>query len=566
MKNSLKSKLVWRLPLFVALVLSMTTMIAAFMFSRAMNQQLRDSLTMEAEVSMSGIESRMAFLEESAKNFSRNHFLINSIIDSEGRKLYLPELSKNFSQLQDIKFISIVDFSGSNIYSTGKTQKSYEKQPGFRRVLETGDSLFYLDNKSKNIIIVEPIIFYNTPQGALILEVDLLGIIKRLSFKSNNNYYKAYSKDQLLQVYNFDKDVTFVSIETSGGHKFPHLNKIDFNFELGKQSSLYFLPVREKTFKLLLISSLFILLAVALAIKLGNKFSKPILNLCEKVSKGEKCSPTGTDDELEILASKFDEQTQDLKNSKESLEIRVADRTKDLEEKMLELEEFSYRTSHDLKAPLINIRSLSEIMKEDLIDGDYEEVSENLDKINKLSFKLENLISDIEETARVGRVNEEIEEVNIAEEIESIIENLSHSINEKQIEIHICLGKIKTIWIQRDLIRRTLGNLISNSIKYSDPKKSSRFVKIEATCSNGQNQILVSDNGLGIPAKYHSQVFGMFKRFHKSTSYGSGLGLYLVKKNLEKINGRISIKSIPDGTEFSIDLPIQNPMPQPSSS
>ena len=208
--------------MFVALVLSMTTMIAAFMFSRAMNQQLRDSLTMEAEVSMSGIESRMAFLEESAKNFSRNHFLINSIIDPEGRKLYLPELSKNFSQLQDIKFISIVDFSGSNIYSTGKTQKSYEKQPGFRRVLETGDSLFYLDNKSKNIIIVEPIIFYNTPQGALILEVDLLGIIKRLSFKSNNNYYKAYSKDQLLQVYNFDKDVTFVSIKTSGGHKFPH--------------------------------------------------------------------------------------------------------------------------------------------------------------------------------------------------------------------------------------------------------------------------------------------------------------------------------------------------------
>jgi signal transduction histidine kinase len=240
---------------------------------------------------------------------------------------------------------------------------------------------------------------------------------------------------------------------------------------------------------------------------------------------------------------------------------KLFDKNSELEKKMSELEEFSYRTSHDLKAPLVNIRGLSRIMQADLIDGDYEEVSENLQKIGTLSTRLEVLIGDIEETARIDAEQDEAEEVNITQEIEIIKEGLYTLIVDKEIEVITSLNDLKAIFIQKDIILRVLENLISNAIKYSNPKRSNRFVKIEGKALNDKIEILVSDNGLGIPKEFHDEAFGMFKRFHKSDAPGSGLGLYLVKKNLEKINGEISLQSTSEGTTFKITLPILEPTP-----
>ena len=85
--------------------------------------------------------------------------------------------------------------------------------------------------------------------------------------------------------------------------------------------------------------------------------------------------------------------------------------------------------------------------------------------------------------------------------------------------------------------------------------RSARFVKIEAVDSREGMKVHVSDNGLGIHEEYLGQIFGMFKRFHKSSSFGSGLGLYLVKKNLERIGGELSLKSSSEGTTFTIFFP-----------
>ena len=223
------------------------------------------------------------------------------------------------------------------------------------------------------------------------------------------------------------------------------------------------------------------------------------------------------------------------------------------------MEEFSYRTSHDLKAPLINIRGLSDIMKEDLEDGDYNEVSENINKIGTLTMKLEHLVSDIVDAARIDRENEKCEHVDIEKEMASIRDNLQVLIEEKQVEVQLQLNGVKTFWTQKNLVYRVLENLVSNAIKYSDPEKPQRFVKVTLTAVQNDTQIEVSDNGMGIPEEYQNEAFGMFKRFHKGTSFGSGLGLYLVKKNLDKINGKISLQSNADGTRFTILLPDSQP-------
>jgi signal transduction histidine kinase len=241
------------------------------------------------------------------------------------------------------------------------------------------------------------------------------------------------------------------------------------------------------------------------------------------------------------------------------VEMEVVERTKELALKNDELETFTYRTSHDLRAPLVNIRGLSNIMKEDLEDGDYKEVSANIQKIGALSSKLENLVGDIVDVAKIDGENENFEDVDIANEVESIKENLNILIDENQVAVELSLNGNKTVWTQRKLIQRVLENLISNAIKYSDPEKPERYVRVAVSEKNKDTQIQVSDNGLGIPEEYFGEVFGMFKRFHKSSSFGSGLGLYLVKKNLEKINGKISLESNPEGTIFTIFLPASLP-------
>ncbi len=250
----------------------------------------------------------------------------------------------------------------------------------------------------------------------------------------------------------------------------------------------------------------------------------------------------------------------DITNRKK-MEQERTDLIKNLRVVNKELEEFSYRTSHDLKAPLVNIRGLSSIMKMDMEDGNYEEVISNLEKVGGLTQKLESLMSDILELSKIDHIEDKFEEIDIKKELQSIKENLSTLIEEKQVKMNFNFKGVDSLYTSKSLINTVLENLISNAIKYSDPDKNNRFVKVEILKEKAGIYIRVCDNGLGIPQKHMSGVFGMFKRFHKNTSFGSGLGLYIVKKNIQKINGEISVKSDAEGTVFTVFLPEKSQRP-----
>lgn len=219
-----------------------------------------------------------------------------------------------------------------------------------------------------------------------------------------------------------------------------------------------------------------------------------------------------------------------------------------------ELTQFAYRTSHDLKAPLSTIRSLSQIMLEDLEDGNTEEVKVNLTRIENLSDRLGQLITDMLNLTKADLVDDDEEEFCFEEEIEGIKESLVHYLEVNPVKI-VLENKLKTPFMtKKSRIRQILENLISNGIKYSNQSLSNCFVKVELIELEQEQVIKISDNGIGIPKENKEEVFTMFKRFH-TVQTGSGLGLSLVKKHVEALKGEISFESSDKGTTFSINLP-----------
>ncbi len=219
-----------------------------------------------------------------------------------------------------------------------------------------------------------------------------------------------------------------------------------------------------------------------------------------------------------------------------------------------ELQHFSYRTSHDLKAPLLTIAGLSSYIKEDINSGDLQEAQGNLDKIIKLANQLGETTTNILNITKSTHATSECELFTLDSLVEEIELRLKYLADEKAVKIKRGLGLNVNIQGPKIVFSEIIENLISNSIKYSNQAQNQKWVEISATVSDVETILKVSDNGLGIPQKKQGELFQMFKRFHPDSSFGSGLGAYLVKKHVDNLGGKIHCHSNDNGSEFTITL------------
>ncbi len=229
-----------------------------------------------------------------------------------------------------------------------------------------------------------------------------------------------------------------------------------------------------------------------------------------------------------------------------SLELRrknklLLDYQQELEAFAKEMETFAFTASHDLKEPLIVVKSLLEILEEKYCHLLDEEAKQYISYAVDGATKMETLISDLLSYARAVNSSEVAEETDIDEIVDEVIKANKLMIEEKGATI--LKSNLPQIKISRTGIKQVFQNLIGNAMKYQ-AEGINPIINISATETDIHWQFSVKDNGIGIPEKYVSSVFDMFKRAHAKEKYrGTGLGLSICKKVVEKNGGNIWVES-----------------------
>ncbi len=211
-----------------------------------------------------------------------------------------------------------------------------------------------------------------------------------------------------------------------------------------------------------------------------------------------------------------------------------------LKAKNAELDSFVYSVSHDLKSPLVSIEGLASVVL-----GEYGERLDPdgrnfLERIQANVQHLERLIADLLALSRIGREARPLEDVDLAEVVGGVLEELSGTISARGVEI--VRGPLARVRAIRAQMEQVIRNLLSNAVKYLGNAAAPR-VEIRTVERDGEIECVVADNGIGIDPAYHGKVFEMFQRLNDVEVAGTGLGLPIVKKIVEGGGGRIWIES-----------------------
>ena len=257
---------------------------------------------------------------------------------------------------------------------------------------------------------------------------------------------------------------------------------------------------------------------------------------------------------------------EDLRRDAEVLEERVRTRTAQLAERNQELKDFAYTVSHDLKAPLRGIAGYANELDRKHRAGLGERASFCLRQILTATSHLDRLIEDLLSYSRLDAETPSVTDVDVRALVGAILRDRELLVDELHAEVTVDVppGKLRT-W-ERGLVS-VLTNLVDNALKYSRKSTPPR-VRISAEVLDAAWRVEVADNGIGFDMKYHDRIFKLFNRLVRMEDFeGTGAGLAIAKKVLDKQHGRIWAESEPGrGATFFVEIPTRHDPPREKAS
>jgi len=256
----------------------------------------------------------------------------------------------------------------------------------------------------------------------------------------------------------------------------------------------------------------------------------------------------------------IENQNKELTNVNAVLEERVKDRTKELKEANValkksneELDNFIYKTSHDIRGPLATLMGVCNIAQIDVKD---QQALDYFDKLSITAFRLNEILSKLLIINQINNTALQPEEIKFCELIEELVIEHKSNFNNPEIEISKEIDSSINFVSDHELLRVIYGNLINNAIKFRDTSdRRQSFINLSVNKKGKHIVFLIVDNGIGISEVESEKIFEVFSKASDFAD-SSGIGLYLVKLAVEKLNGSITHGTTEDGhTFFEVRLP-----------
>jgi two-component system sensor kinase FixL len=225
----------------------------------------------------------------------------------------------------------------------------------------------------------------------------------------------------------------------------------------------------------------------------------------------------------------------------------------EVQQKNQEMEQFVYTVSHDLKAPLVTSMSFMGFLKEDIEGQNFTQVTDSLHRLEKAHRRMQELINDLLQVSRIGRMELHYERVSINTVLDEVAENAAERIRSTQARFEPA-ADLPVILADRKRLAQVFENLIGNALKYTAEARDP-LVQVFWSDAGSEIHLCVKDNGPGIEPQYHGKIFGLFQRLD-SGKEGTGVGLTIVSRIMQLHGGRVWVKSqLGEGAEFWLAFP-----------
>ena len=242
-----------------------------------------------------------------------------------------------------------------------------------------------------------------------------------------------------------------------------------------------------------------------------------------------------------------------LRQNNQELEKRVAERTASLTQAIGQMEEFSYSVSHDLRSPVRAMQGYAQALLEDYGGKLDQQGCEFLNNIIRSAARMDRLVRELLTYSRLARADISLQPVSLDYLVRDIITQYPE-MQAHRARMTIQPG-LQSVIAHEPSLTQAISNLLSNAVKFVAPGVKPS-IRIYSESRDDRLRLWIQDNGIGIKPEHQARLFGLFQRIHPEQKYeGTGIGLAVVRKSVERMGGTVGVESEGQGSRFWIELP-----------